>query len=206
MPLDFWSQTFEIQLVLASGYAAYFASYIGIREHHKPIEILFIVMVYGLATKFCFDFVGELVARPVAASISFVATVLIGIVWRAWGRGVTRKLIRNTGYSWSDDDPSALHSITSSTDCWFTQVAVQTIDGTWLECRDTTSVSEEPNGPFIVGQTGDIALYVTDVTKPNDVKHSNQSSLLDPSWGSRMHYIPANQIMKVTFRLKKKKP
>ena len=57
---------------------------------------------------------------------------------------------------------------------------------------------------MILGQNGDIALYVTDVTPPSDKVSVPENYILDSEWGSLLKYIPSEQIKSLTFRLKKK--
>ena len=222
MNSDIWALPFEVQFILASGYAAYFFSYVGIREHHKTVEIVFIVFVYGLITKLCFgaaqailtnlfyenSLLGYLFNKGTtiafSATFAFVVTVFAGYLWRRFGRDYARSLLRKSDYSWSDDDPTSWRTITSSTDFWFTQASVQLNDGTWLECKNAKEFVGEPHGPMTLGQNGDIALYVTDITAPNRKKSTTVLHIKDPDWGSRMTYIPSNQIKSLTFRLKKK--
>jgi hypothetical protein len=222
MNSEIWTLPFEVQLVLASGYAAYFLSYIGIREHHKTVEIVFIVFVYGLITKLSFGFfqtaiptlfdenshIGHIFSRNISfvlsAILAFTLTVLTGYLWRKFGRKFVRSHLRKSDYSWSNDDPTSWRTITSSTDFWFTQVSVQMKDGTWLECRDTNQYKDHPHGPMTLGQNGDIALYVTDITQPNDTEAVAETNVIDTDWGSRLKYVPSGEIKSITFRLKKK--
>lgn len=222
MNSEIWALPFEVQLVLASGYAAYFLSYVGIREHHKTVEIIFIVFVYGLITKLSFgisqtafptqfddnSLLGHVFRKNTSfiwsAIFAFSLTVFTGYLWRKFGREFVRSHLRKSDYSWSNDDPTAWRTVTSSTDFWFNQVSVQLKDGTWLECRDTQQFSTRPHGPMTLGQNGDVAIYVTEVTQPNEKIAVPQSNILNDDWGSCLTYVPSEQIKRLTFRLKRK--
>jgi hypothetical protein len=222
MNSDIWALPFEIQLVLASGYAAYFLSYVGIREHHKSVEIIFIVFAYGIITKLCFGilqtilptlfndyslvglFINKNTAIVWSTIFAFATTLFVGYIWRRLGREYVRSQLRKSDYTWSNDDPTSWRTITSSTEFWFSQASVQLIDGTWLECKNAKEFVGEPHGPMTLGQNGDIALYVTDITAPNRRKSTTVLHIKDSNWGSRITYIPSNQIKRLTFRLQKK--
>ena len=42
-------------LTLASGYAGYYVANVGIREHHKPIDVIFSTLVFGFISAFAYN-------------------------------------------------------------------------------------------------------------------------------------------------------
>lgn len=193
-----------IQLSLASGYAAYHFAYVGIRDHHKTIDVAFITLVFGLVATVAFSLFSAITHPFLAGLAAFIAAISAGVVWRKWGRDWLESDLRGKDLTWANDDPSALRTITSSTKFQFTQVAVELNDGTWLECEDTRNFSDCPYGPFTLGPKGDLALYLTHEKKPNSKKPKKLTSVSLADWGDRMTYIPASQIRRMTFRMKRK--
>jgi hypothetical protein len=203
MNLDIFTKSFELQLMLASGYAAYFVSYVGIRHHHKTIEIAFITLAFGLITQATFNVLLIWMAPLFAGVVAFIVTVAFGLVWRAKGRPWVREYLSKKSFSWTNDDPSALMTITTSTDYFFKQIAVELHDGTWLRCDDTALFNGAPHSPFVMGHEGDIAMYLTHIDLPKSKKSQVMKSTRDDYWGDRLTYIPAKEIRRMTFRLKK---
>ena len=200
-----------IQLGLASGYAGYHFAYVGIREHHKTIDVAFITLVFGLvATVIFFSIIAieenlkftGIFGDIVAGLFAFTGSLGAGIVWRKWGRKWLHEDLRKSDVSWSNDDPSALRTITATTDYYFTQVGVLLQDGTWLLCENAGEFGNAPFGPIAIGQNGDVALYLTHEQKPKARKPKLLTTVRNADWGDRITYIPSNQIRRITIRMK----
>lgn len=41
-------------LTLASGYAAYYVANVGVRDHHKPVDVTFSTLVFGFFSAFVY--------------------------------------------------------------------------------------------------------------------------------------------------------
>src|SRR4051794_5515807 len=110
MPTELLALPWQVQLTLASGYAAYSLAYAGIRSHHHTIDVAFGTLVFGLIATFT---AGALIKEQVfqneiyAGVAAFAATIAAGALWRKYLRGWTRALLRLLRLSQSDDDPSA---------------------------------------------------------------------------------------------------
>lgn len=202
-----------IQLSLASGYAAYHFAYVGIREHHKTIDVAFITLAFGLIATAVFSsliaieehlkFAG-IFGQLVAGLAAFLAAVFAAVIWRKYGRDWLQKDLRNKDISWANDDVSALRTISSSTSYFFTQVTVELIDGKCLITDNTSLFEGAPYAPFALGQNGDLAIYLTHEENPKTKKIKKFKTVRSPDCGDCMTYVPANQIRRMTFRLKKK--
>jgi len=103
--------------------------------------------------------------------------------------------------SWSDDDPSALATLSGNARFPVSQIAVELDNGTWLRCDDASRFANAPFGPFVIGPTGDVALYLTHLEKPGepDVEVHN---VRDGHWGDRITYVPAPRVRRITLRHK----
>jgi len=84
MDEKFLSMPWEIQVALGSGYLAYALAYLGIRDHHKPIDTAFRAIAFGL----CATSVLTLLPTTygvwrIAAAV--LVSVVSGALWRYWG-------------------------------------------------------------------------------------------------------------------------
>lgn len=194
----------QIQLTLASGYAAYMLSYVGIRSHHTGVETTFLALVYGLIATAAFSFLRSHNV-PIAAAIAagFFVTCVAGIFWRIKGRKWYIYLIRKTKFSQSDDDPSAWASIIFDDSNYVFQIAVTLDDGTVFGCDDTRRFENSPFGPCKMGPDGDVAMYVTHLTKP-DRDTREQDEVVDEYYGDLITFIPSTKIKCITMRHKPK--
>jgi hypothetical protein len=192
----------KIQVALASGYAAYLLGYRGVRAAHKAIDTAFITLVFGLvATSVIVLLAGQNIV--VITASAFAASCVSAILWRMifsqWLHGV----MHHFNISWSNDDPSALATLSNNTKYPLTQIAVELDDGTWLRCDDTSKYIGAPFGPVVLGPNGDIAFYLTHQELLGaDAKQL--TSVRDPNYGDRITYIPAHRINRITFRHKQK--
>jgi hypothetical protein len=187
-------------LVLASGYAAYFLAYFGIRAWHKSVDTIFITLVFALIAT------GVLAAliqygEIAAASAAFILTCGCAIIWRKYGRNLLHAALKKWDVSWSNDDPSALATLSDHTRFRISQIAVELDDGTWLECRTAGEFQHSPFGPFVIGPTGDVALYLTHETAPGKDEEEIPNVRV-PDWGDRITYLPASRIRRISLRHK----
>jgi hypothetical protein len=198
MSTDILNQPWQIQAALACGYLAYMVSYTGIRVHHRAIEIAFISLVFSLGATLAIFLLSS--RGPVWSVIgALVVCVSAGIAWRALGRDWYRQLMRVTDLSWSDDDPSALATIVGNSQHPVTQVAVLLDDGTWLRCDDTRRFDDAPYAPCLIGPNGDVALYLTH-EEADGCAPKEMTTVIDPNYGTRLTYIPATRIRRLTVR------
>ncbi len=96
-------------VTLASGYAAYYIANVGVRDHHKPIDVAFSTLVFGFFSAFAYAvcrrrYGADLLAASVFA---FGAALVIGASWSLFGRATFERLLRRSQVSLSDDLPSA---------------------------------------------------------------------------------------------------
>ena len=199
MSSDLLNLSWQIQLALASGYAAYLLCYAGIRGSHTTIDTTFSTLIFGLiATAVLY------LARPglsdiMAAALAFFAACAAGLIWRRFLRPLLRWLMRELDVTWSDDDPSALATLLANSKFRVSQIAVLLDDGTWLSCNDTSLFADAPFGPCRLGPNGDVALYLThEETPAGEVQE--RKTVRDAAYGDRVTYIPAARIKRVTFR------
>src|ERR1700730_103825 len=180
-------------LALASGYAGYYVANVGIREHHKPIDVIFSTLVFGFISVFIYN-----VCRVVfeislvwSSAITFASAMLAGGAWSLIGRRSLEHLMRKSRVSYSDDLPSAWVAL-FGTKVAATQISVKLKDGSWLMCNDLSRFASSPNGPCVLGAKGDILMYVTHTQSDIGVAFFPATDPIDADWGHEITYIPAD--------------
>jgi len=192
----------EVQLALASGYAAYMLAYVGIREHHKAIDVTFRTLAFGLCATAVLALVPAYVGWPRAVAAVLVA-LMGGALWRFFLAEAMQRIVRKVNLSWSDDTPSAWARVTQHNSRHFvTQVSVHLDDDSWLFCDAAGAFGDAPFGPCIFGTNGDIALYVTHSAASGEGVEAVTNTVRDPYHGDELTWVPASRIRKVSVRLK----
>ena len=188
----------QIQVSLASGYAAYLIAYTGIRVGHRAIDTMFATLAFGVVATAVLAVCAE--ANPfISGGAAIVATIAIAVLWRRFFRGWFYTLLRWWNISWANDDPTALATLSANTKYKATQIAVELDNGTWLRCDDTSRFHKAPFAPFILGPNGDVAFYLTHEERPNE-EATEVGHVQDDNYGARITYIPASRIRQITLR------
>ena len=189
----------NIQVAIASGYAAYLFAYKGTRKHHQTIDVAFSTLAFS-AVATASLWLLNIPKRPVRAGVeAFFITIITALLWRKLEAPIIGAIVRLFNISWSNDDPSALDTLAADSKNRVTQVAVALNDGTWLRCDDTKLFEALPFGPYTLGQAGDIALYLTHERKPNDVD-ARELKTVAGAYGTRITYVPATNVKQITIR------
>ncbi len=187
-------------VTLAGGYAGYVTANTGARDHHKPIEIAFSTLVYGFFSTLGYLLVLTFLDETLLASIAgFVVSISAGVVWRKYGRRAFVWGLRKLRVSDADDNPSALAALFSQTHVFGEQLKVYTKEGTILFCDDLQRFKDAPNGPCVLGSTGDILMYVT-ARKASGEDWKMLDDVSIDGWGDEITYIPASEVARVAFR------
>lgn len=189
-------------LTLACGYAAYFIANRGNREHHKTIDVVFSVLVFGFPCTAVYRWtVTDLnIEEPYASLVAVLLALSLGAAWSLFGRSLFDLAMKNGNISHTDDLRSAwsaLGVMKGSVNC--TQLTVCLKDGTTLHCEDLSRFTRAPNGPFIFGATGDVLMYVTHSTSAPTLELTTAASV-EHSWGWEITYIPAADIGQIKLR------
>lgn len=188
----------QIQTSLVCGYAAYLVAYMGIRFSHSAVDTFFVSLAFGLvATAMLWLARGM---DPVyAVVIAFLVTLTAGILWRKLFRDVFHAALQAMNITWSNDDPSALATLSANSKHRMSQFAVQLNDGTWLYCENPKQFSDAPFKPVILGPTGDVAMYVTHKEPPGHDREEI-SRVRDQHYGDKITYLPAASIRQFIIR------
>jgi hypothetical protein len=192
----------EIQLALGSGYVAYALAYLGIKDHHKPVDTAFRTIAFGLCATAVLTLIPPSYgAWRVAAAIS--AAIIGGAIWRYCVADGVQWLVRKTNLSWSDETPSAWARITThNRRTYVSQLSIQLDDDSWVFCDNTSLFNNSPFGPCVLGPDGDVALYVTHKCGPGpDSEIIAVSDVRDRFHGDSLTYISAARIRRISFRM-----
>jgi hypothetical protein len=196
--LDFLKLPWEIQVALASGYAAYALAYTGLRDRQRTIDIAFLSLVFSVPATIIF---AVLASKPptITIPLAFAAAFAVALVWRKFLRPFVFPILKKYDVTWSDDDPSALATLSGNSKFRITQIAVLLDDGTWLRCDDARKFSDAPFAPYLLGLNGDVALYLTH-EEAADGKVKTLATVRDPGYGDRITYVPASHVKRITIR------
>lgn len=202
MDEKFLSLPWNIQVALGSGYLAYALAYLGIKDHHKPIDTAFRTIAFGLcATSVLALLPASYGFWRIAAAV--LASLIAGALWRYWIADGVQWLIRKADLSWADETPSAWSKITLHNNrTYVSQISIQLEDDSWLFCDDTRQFADAPYGPCVLGPNGDVAIYATHKCHPGD-EIVEDLDVRDPHHGYKLTYVPAGRIRRVSLRMLK---
>jgi hypothetical protein len=196
--IDFLKLPWEIQTALASGYAAYVLAYTGLRDRQRTIDVAFLSLVFSVPATIMFGLLPKW-SPFVLIPLAFVVASATAIIWRRFIRPHVFPILRKFDVTWSDDDPSALATLSGGTKFAVTQIAVHLDDGTWLRCDNVNKFDGAPFWPYILGPSGDVALYLTH-EEPAGGEARELTTNRDSYYGDLITYIPASRIKQITIR------
>lgn len=191
----------QIQISLAAGFAAYAATYAGLRMRHRGQDAVIIIGIFSGISLFWYELGRDL---PVVLQMSLAVAVplLLGLGWRACYRDLWLWVMRRTGIHKDDGLVSAWDTLAVGWDRYeANQVLVYLKDGRelYLNVYDIEHKGKLPYGGLVLGQTGDILMCVTE-EEFGDVTLKRQS-VFDDTYGTRVTYIPAEQINRLELRV-----
>lgn len=193
----------DIQVALATGYAAYLLAYIGIRSHHTSVDTIFRAIAFASIAAISLYYLPSTLGI-LRFVIGIVLTLFLAVFWRVIGSFLCHYLLREFDISWADDSPSAwFKSTQQNSKHLISQISVMLVDGTWLICEDASQFVSSPFGPCVLGLKGDIAMYASLEITPEGNEES-QSNVRHDALGDRLTYIPAEQIKRISIRYQKR--
>jgi hypothetical protein len=188
-------------LTLACGYAGYYIANVGIREHHKAIDVTFSTLVFGFFGAFLYTAVRLYSAADIltASAVTFFFAILLGGLWSRFGRAALKACLRKSRTSYSDDLPSAWIALFEASTT-ASQLSVKLKDGSWIKCENLDLFKGLPNGPCVLGGKGDLLMYVTHFQGKDADEFEACSDTINDYYGSEITYIPATEIVRLDFR------
>ena len=202
MELGLMGLSWATLVTIASGYSGYYIANVGLRDHHKAIEITFASLVFGFFSTAAYLLTQMLGGGVILATVlAFLVGMSLGAAWSKFGRKLLTRLLREHRVSHSDEMPSALQNVFAETGTDMHRLSVQMTDGTWLVCERMDQFKDAPNGPAVIGRHGDVLLYVTHRRKPNGEYEAIDDVDL-PDWGQEATYVPAAHVRRIDMRRK----
>ncbi|WP_412058591.1 hypothetical protein [Bartonella sp. DGB2] len=190
-------------VTLASGYAGYHIANNGIHMDDRTANIFFPSLCFGLiGASFYKAAVYFGMVEPFPAIPAFLGTIIISALWRKYVRLWFYKILRKLDISHCDHTPSAWIQFSETLNTRSYELNVVLKDDTCLLSRDLYRFEDLPNGPYALGATGDIVLYVTDAHNPLQDEWREYDEVLNEEFGAYATYIPADQIKMVSLRRK----
>ena len=187
-------------VTLTSGYIGYFIANVGLKNHHKPIEVTFSTLIFGLLSMMVYQAVmwaglNSWLATPPTLLCAFAYAAL----WRKYGRKWMYRFLRNKDISWSDDTPSAWMRMFDQHGYYISEAYVYLKNGIVLLSENPGKFEGQASGSFVLGVEKDIVMYVTHEKKPGRDEWI-EKDVESKSWGAMATYIPADQIAMVRIR------
>lgn len=75
----------QVQIALGTGYAAYIVANIGNRAHHKPVDIAFSALVFGLFASIFYGLAAAPLGEIPGGLVAFVGAVVLAACGASWG-------------------------------------------------------------------------------------------------------------------------
>lgn len=186
----------HVLMALSLGYIGYKAFSIGYDSHHKTYDTVFLILVFSLPTFVVRDIWSEF-GTIILGLIALPLTVILALVAR-WALPSLQEIPKKLKLTTENFRPTTWHAIVYDKRNSFSIVAVQLIDGSWLE-SDLRKLPEKlPHYPCDFDPDGNVALYVTEVTDPTGVVREIPSNeVWETDAGAGITFIPKSQITRV---------
>lgn len=190
----------EVQVALGGGYLAYAVAYAGLDRRVRPAEMAFRVLAFGLVALISFKAVLAQDCPPWAAALTAVlAATIAGALWRRFLRHWVLALLDRLKISSEDGLPDAWTALIQARGLNVTQLSVHLTDGRVLFHERSAYGSALHDGLYL-GRDGSIVMVVEETLLPDGKTRITSEDIAHPDWGTRLTYIPASQIARVTLR------
>lgn len=202
------SLSWQTQVVLIGGYLAYVVAYSGRRSLHKTIDSLFIMLSFGGIALIALNGLSEYIeaekpfGKQALGVFSVFLTLVCAVLWRRKVHSWANNALSWLSGSEEDGYQTAWETVVQTQSLKYSQINVALKDGRTLESYMLGDLNDLPNGPCVLGGDGSIALYVTHITDV-DGKRREAKNLVDDD-GARITVVPANEIVEIDFRRRRK--
>lgn len=196
----------EVQIALGGGYLGYRVAYSGLQRGHSPTDATMLSLAFGLVGVAVFRLAGVLpgawaIALGIPAAV--LATAAAGAAWRAKGRALAADLLQKARVHQDDGLYAAWDTLIQERGLSVTQARVITRDGRDLHCASVGRYRDGPGKGLILGCDGGIVMVVEEEEATDgeiDLDGPARTAIVDPDWGTRLTYIPADMIARAELR------
>lgn len=195
--LAFATLPLSIQLGMGVGFLSYVTAYAGRRRGHNAIDAVLLSMVFGLPA--LLPMASATGATLINAACGTSLAFGMALLWRGKLQSVWHQAARNMGLHAEDGMAHGWDAIASFPKLATGQVSVHTADGRILYLNDRRLFSGSPFKGLYLGSDGSIIMAVEEERMPDGTEQTRQD-IVDPDWGTRMTYIPSDQIRRVNIR------
>ena len=197
MTPEMFNLPLELQTALAGGYLAYWIGYAGLEGNRRAVDIALLTFAFGLPAIGAFR-----LALPHGALWAVMAGLGIaisgGLLWRIVGRELVLATLKRLGIHREDGVHSAWAALIQQRNLTVGQLSVHTKDGRVLY-QNANHYPEAHLGGMYFGGDGSIVMVVEEEDLPNG-SEEQRTGIKDANWGTRVTYIPADQIQRVNIR------
>ena len=188
----------ELQVALGGGYLAHAVAYGGLRQAPSATELALRSLAFGLAALLSFRTALSHNAPTIfAVAAGLSCALLLGILWRRAGMKWTIRMLRWIGI-WEDGLPDAWTALIQTPKLNVTQVSVHLKNGRVLY-HDRNAYPAAWNDGLYFGSDGSMVIVVAEEER-DDGTSEERKDVYAPQWGTRLTYIPADQVERVNLR------
>lgn len=185
--------------VLAAGYLGYRLAYIGRDRGHRPVDVLFISLAFAFIASLTAQLLDPVTGKTGAMLLGVAATIVAAAFWRSIGSGWTFRALRAARISDSDHHVTAWDTVRQRRGFRPTVLIVRTTDGELLMCHKPEEYGHLRDGPFILGDDGSVAMFVTDRCRPGKNEWEERETF-DDVCGYELTYLPAGRISEIRIK------
>ncbi|WP_054008028.1 hypothetical protein [Cypionkella psychrotolerans] len=196
---DFFGLTLGVQVALGSGYLAYSTAYAGLRRDHGTEDAIFISLAFGALATLVFSIL-EPFGKWWQSIGALLICLVVGSAWRMFARGWWHKILAFFGVHREDGVHSPWHALIHAK-YKVGQFSVHTKNGRVLYLNDRAAFHGLPWDGLYLGGDGGVVMVVEEEELP-DGTTEQRAGIKDTAWGTRLTYIPADEIERVNIRLK----
>lgn len=197
---DFFSLSIAVQAAIGAGYLGYVTAYAGYRRYHKTEDAVFISVAFSSIALFSYGLADRYLGAAGAVAAAFVSSLAVAFTWRKWGRRAWLLIVSSIGVHRDDGAFSAWDEF-AQTDRLVDQAYVVLKSGRTLCLNDRRAFFGAPWNGLYLGGDGSVIMVVEDEDLPDGTCRYRET-IKDDLWGTRMTYVPADEIARVELRMK----
>ena len=196
-----------LQIAIPSGYLAYLLARLGIRQHDRATDIVFLSLSFSLVSVMAWYLLDGVLPETFQMSIAIIAPLFGALLWRKCLHSWTLSLLNKGNIANATQFPNTWIEIIESTKVGVAQVVVYLKSGEALVCDYIYSFKDAPISLLRWDTGGNIALYVTK-RKPKDsddfipVTESPMDEVDDIKF-YRLTYVPKDSIETIEIVINK---